>query len=79
MRFNFTLIVLLALLLISAAAAYSVWQALGDVEISQHGWLALGLGAAATFLVGASLMTLVFFSSRRGFDERANRPDRDQP
>lgn len=75
MRVGLTLIVLLALLAASAAAAYWVWQELGDVNISPHGWFALGLGAVATFVVGAGLMTLVFFSSRRGYDERANRPD----
>ncbi len=75
MRAGLTLSILAALLAASAAVAYWVWQELGDVEISGHGWLALSLGAVATFLVGAGLMALVFFSSRRGYDERANRPD----
>ncbi len=75
MRAAFTITVLVVLLGASAAVAFWVWQELGDVKISGHGWLALSLGAGATFLVGAGLMTLVFFSSRRGFDERANRPD----
>ncbi len=75
MRAGFTLIVLLALLIATAAVAYWVWQELGDVDISWHGWLALTLGASATFLVGAGLMALVFFSSRRGYDDRANHPD----
>lgn len=74
MRSVFTLVVLLGLLLASSAVGFWVWQELGDVEISRHGWIALGLGAAATFLVGAGLMALVFFSHRRGYDERANRP-----
>jgi len=75
MRAGLTITVLVALLGASAAVAYWVWQELGDVNISGHGWLALSLGAVATFLVGTGLMALVFFSSRRGFDERANRPD----
>ncbi len=75
MRAGLTLTILVALLAASAAVAYWVWQELGDVNISGHGWLALSLGAGATFLVGAGLMALVFFSSRRGYDERANRPD----
>lgn len=69
-----TMVVLLGLLATSILVAYWVWQELGQVDISWHGWLALALGAGATFLVGAGLMALVFFSSRRGYDERANRP-----
>lgn len=77
MRAGLTITVLVALLAASAAGAFRIWQELGDVEISRQGWLALGFGAGATFLVGTGLMSLVFFSSRRGFDERANRPDED--
>jgi hypothetical protein len=72
-----TVTVLLGLLLASAAVAYWVWIELGDVAMGRHGWIALSLGAGATLLVGGGLMALVFFSSRRGYDERANRPDRD--
>ena len=72
-----TVIILVGLLLASGTVAYWVWQELGDIEMGRHGWIALGLGAGATFLVGAGLMTLVFLSSRRGYDERANRPDRE--
>lgn len=75
MRAGLTVAILAALLGGAAAVAYWIWHELGDVEISAHGWLALGLGAGATFLVGAGLMSLVFFSSRRGYDERANRSD----
>ncbi len=75
MRVGLTVGVLLTLLAATAAVAFWVWQELGDVEISYHGWLALSLGAVATFMVGAGLMALVFFSSRKGYDERANRLD----
>ena len=75
MRVGLTIMILAALLIASTGVAFWVWQELGDVEISGHGWLALSLGAGATFLVGAGLMSLVFFSSRRGYDERANKPD----
>ncbi len=75
MRAGLTVVILVMLLVMSAAVAYWVWQELGDVEMSYHGWLALVLGAVATFIVGAGLMALVFFSSRHGYDERANHPD----
>ena len=78
MRAGLTVAFLLLLLAATAGVAYWVWLELGDVEMSHHGWIALGLGAGATFLVGAGLMALVFFSSRRGYDERAGRLD-DQP
>ena len=77
MRAGLTVVILMLLLGASAAVAYWVWKELGDVEMSVHGWLALSLGAGATFIVGAGLMALVFFSSRRGYDERANRPGND--
>lgn len=76
MRTFLTLAFLLGFLGMSVVFGYWIWTDLGDVEISRHGWIALTLGAVLTFLVGAGLMTLVFFSHRRGYDDRANRPDK---
>ncbi|MEZ5932557.1 MAG: hypothetical protein R3F54_11470 [Alphaproteobacteria bacterium] len=76
MRTLLTLVILLGLLALSSLFGYWVWTELGEVEMSVHGWIALTLGVVFTFLVGAGLMTLVFFSSRRGYDDRANRPDK---
>jgi hypothetical protein len=82
-----TVLILLGLLGATALVMAWAWSEIGDVEISGHGLIALGLGAGLTLLVGVGLMTLVFFSSRRGFDERAHdwsqneyrrRPDEDQ-
>jgi hypothetical protein len=56
------------------AIVASLWAAIGDVEISAAGWVALVLGVMATLALGIGLMTLMFISSRRGYDE----PDRDQ-
>jgi NADH:ubiquinone oxidoreductase subunit 5 (subunit L)/multisubunit Na+/H+ antiporter MnhA subunit len=75
-RSAFTLIVLLGLLVLAALTGFWAWQEVGQVEIGWHGWVALGLGAALTFLVGAGLMALMFFSARRGYDERAHEADR---
>jgi hypothetical protein len=47
--------------------------------MSLHGLVALTLGAVATFALGAGLMALVFFSNRRGYDDRAHRPDDPPP
>ena len=46
---------------------------IGDTSIGVHGYIALGLGAVATLVIGGGLMWLVFYSARRGYDERAGR------
>ncbi len=75
MKTALTFVVLLGLLALSSLFGYWVWSELGEVEMSHHGWIALGLGVAFTILVGVGLMALVFISHRRGYDDRANRPD----
>lgn len=67
-----TVALLLALLGASTGVAVWAWQEIGEVDISRHGLIALGLGAGLTFLLGAGLMVLVFVSNRRGFDDRAH-------
>lgn len=46
----------------------SGWRALGDVEMSAFGWIALIVGSLITIAVGAGLMGLVFYSSRHNMD-----------
>jgi hypothetical protein len=70
-----TIIVLLGLLLAAVLVMLWAWQEMGEVEISGHGLIALALGAAASLIVGAGLMGLVFFSHRRGYDDKAHRGD----
>lgn len=56
---------------------YSVqeWNAFAGTEMSGHGWTALVLGVVFSFIVGCGLMGLVFYSSRKGYDEGAHRLD----
>jgi hypothetical protein len=75
MRALLTIAVLLGLLAASAGVAIWAWREIGEVEMSRHGLIALGLGVAVTFLLGAGLMALVFFSNRRGYDARAHHGD----
>jgi hypothetical protein len=75
MRALLTVALLVGLLGATAGVAIWAWQEMGEVEISRHGLIALGLGALVTFALGAGLMTLVFFSNRRGYDDQAYRPD----
>lgn len=44
------------------------WRALGDVQMSTFGWIALSVGSLITVGVGAGLMALVFYSSRHDMD-----------
>jgi hypothetical protein len=45
------------------------WHAIGDTGIDLNGWIALILGVVVTLALGIGLMTLIFISSRRGYDE----------
>jgi flagellar basal body-associated protein FliL len=49
------------------------WSGIGDSEISLAGWFAMGLGIIVTLALGIGLMSLVFFSSRGGYDETSRR------
>jgi hypothetical protein len=54
-----------------AIAIAGLWSGIGDAEISLGGWLAMGFGVIVTLALGIGLMSLVFVSSRRGYDETA--------
>ena len=60
-----------AVLFVAAVAAVAVvnWSGIGDAGIDLNGWIALVLGVLATLGLGIGLMTLVFISNRRGYDE----------
>jgi hypothetical protein len=45
------------------------WLSIGPSEITPAGWVAMILGILVTLGLGIGLMTLVFVSSRRGYDE----------
>lgn len=63
----------LAILLVVAGLwAISAWKATAGIEMSVHGWIALGLGTFFSLLIGCGLMALVFYSSRYGYDEAAD-------
>lgn len=66
-----TLIVLAALIGVLGLALWAMFFAWTstDARMSGHGWTALVLGVVFSCVVGFGLMALVFFSSRRGYDE----------
>jgi protein-S-isoprenylcysteine O-methyltransferase Ste14 len=41
-------------------------------HISMHGWIAMAIGTIFSLAVGCGLMWLSFYSSRHGFDDRAD-------
>jgi hypothetical protein len=61
-------VVLVAFLTVSIWYGIAGWRALGDVEMSTFGWIALIAGSFITVAVGAGLMALVFYSSRHDMD-----------
>jgi hypothetical protein len=61
--------ILIAAILLSVR----VWFGM-DAQMTGHGWFAMGLGVVLSIIVGAGLMALVFFSSRRGYDDEDREP-----
>jgi hypothetical protein len=51
------------------AVSVGNWQVIGNTGIDLNGWIALILGVLVTLALGIGLMTLVFISSRRGYDD----------
>jgi len=63
--------VLLAILIVTVVWSTTVWTSSNNVAMSNHGWIALGLGTFFSLLIGCGLMALMFYSSRSGHDEAA--------
>jgi hypothetical protein len=64
-----TIAVLLAILAATIWLGYEGWTRGQDVQMSNHGYIAMALGIFFSLVVGIGLMTLVFYSSRAGYDE----------
>jgi hypothetical protein len=60
-----------AVVLAAVVALAEFWSYTGDSEISPAGWAAMGLGILLTLGLGIGLMSLVFISNRRGYDDSA--------
>jgi hypothetical protein len=63
------LAVLLCMLAGAVLIGYDVWKTTSDVPISENGYLAMGLGAALSLMIGCGLMGLLLYRSRHGSDE----------
>lgn len=73
-----TLIVLALFSLMAGSVwfAGAAWERLGGDAIPFYGYVAIAGGALISLLVGSGLMALVFYSSRHGYDDEANRFDK---
>jgi hypothetical protein len=63
------LIVLLLLFAASLVIAVFGWSLGSGTAVPASGYLALALGVVFSLAVGLGLMGLVFYSSRKGYDE----------
>ncbi len=63
-----------AVLVAIVIVAVRLWGAIGASQITLAGWLAMIFGIIVTLGLGIGLMTLVFISNRRGYDD----PGRDE-
>jgi hypothetical protein len=63
----------ITMVLVVVVAIAEFWSGIGDSEISLAGWFAMGLGIIVTLALGIGLMSLVFFSSRGGYDDTSRR------
>ena len=52
------------------------WTAIGGGPLGVHGLIALTLGVSGTVALTGTLMALVFKSSREGWDDRPDDPDK---
>ena len=68
-------VTLFALLAASIWYAWGLWNAVDAPEMPAGLYAAMILGVLFSIIVGCGLMALVFYSSRRGYDERASGRD----
>jgi len=68
-----SLLVLLGMLVAATLFAIRSWTSIEGPPLPGIGYLAMTIGVVFSLLVGIALMTLLFYSSRHGYDERAAR------
>jgi hypothetical protein len=74
-------VVLLGLLVAATFFAMRSWTSVQGPPMPEVGYVAMTIGVVFSLLIGVALMTLLFYSSRHGYDERASRDiraDRDR-
>jgi hypothetical protein len=74
MRKFLVIIPLVALLAASVWFALYAWTTIEGPPMPVEGHVAMWLGIVFSLVIGCGLMALVFYSSRRGYDDAVNRP-----
>jgi cation transporter-like permease len=69
-------LVFICVAVIATVAVSLAWTAIGGGPLGLHGLIALSLGVLGTVGLTWALMALAFKSSREGWDERPDNPDR---
>ena len=64
--------VLLALVIWAGWVGITGWNLESDVQMDVHGYTAMIIGIVGSLVVGIALMALVFYSSRKGYDDAAS-------
>ena len=77
MRSISTILVMTILLGLLAAVGWFAWAGIAapGEPMPTEGYVALAFGAFTAVLVGMGLMTLIFYSSRSGYDEPPRFPE----
>ena len=65
----FLLAVLVLLLLATVWVFFVAWTSVGNGVVPTSGYVAMAFGVGFSLTFGFGLMTLVFYSDRRGYDE----------
>jgi len=70
-RFKSAIAIAIAVAVMAVIIAVAVvnWHEIGETGIDLNGWIALILGVLVTVALGVGLMTLIFISNRRGYDD----------
>jgi formate hydrogenlyase subunit 3/multisubunit Na+/H+ antiporter MnhD subunit len=69
-------VVLLGLLIAATLFAARSWTSVEGPPMPEVGYVAMTIGVVFSLLIGITLMALLFYSSRHGYDERASRDTR---
>ncbi len=72
-RWSYVLLAgMVALLIVSVVMATLGWNASDGTDVPPIGYAAMAAGILFSLLFSVGLMALAFYSSRAGYDERAN-------
>ena len=70
------LLLVIGVAAVATAAVSLAWTAIGGGALGVHGLIALSLGVLGTVGLTWALMALAFKSSREGWDDRPDDPDK---